>query len=192
LEEKMIKAFNRPLRLVAALALLLGVLFWSTNRTRALNPQPLPPHNFGILGIVSGQTARLHVVNTDSPCPAGQPCPSAQVELSFVSGDPDNPNVIGSVFNAQLAPGQSTHLDLNPDTVGIPPGPPNIGGRVEFRAVVKVSISPGPQQSPAPCAPPDPTVSTLEMIDNSTGKAALVLYPPGPCMVGCPNAGGNQ
>jgi hypothetical protein len=183
------KAFNRSLRLVAALALLLGALFWSTNRTRALNPQPLPPHNFGILGIVSGQTARLHVVNTASPCPAGQPCPSAQVELSFVSGDPDNPVVIGSVFNAQLAPGQSTHLDLNPDTAGVPPGP---DGRLEFRAVVKVSIPPGPAVSPAPCAPPDPTVSTLEMIDNSTGRAVLVLFPPGPCMVGCQNAGGNQ
>ena len=56
----MMKAFNRPLRLVAALALLLVVLFWSTNRTRALNPQPLPPHNFGILGIVSGQLSNYN------------------------------------------------------------------------------------------------------------------------------------
>jgi hypothetical protein len=185
------KAFNRPLRLVAALALLLVVLFWSTNRTRAVNPQPLPPQQFGILGVVSGQTARLHVVNTDSPCPAGQPCPTAQVELSFLGGDLAQP----IVSNATLAPGQSAFLDLNPDTVGIPPGPQNFGGRVEFRAVVKVSIPPGPSSSPAPCHPPDPCVSTLEVIDNSAGKAALVLYPlwpPGPCMVGCQNAGVTQ
>ena len=157
------KAFNRSLRFVSVLALLLGALVRSTNRTRALNPQPLPPHQFGIVSIFSGQIARLHVVNTADPCPAGQPCQQVQVELSFIDADPDNPSVIGSVYNAMLAPGQSVHLDLNPDTAGVPPGPSFSNGRLEFRAVVKKVILEFTKSHPAdPCAVPDPIVSTLE------------------------------
>ena len=161
------KAFIRSLRLVAVLALLLGALAWSTNRTRASNPQPqplLPGQRYGIVTIVSDEIAQLHVVNTADPCPPGQPCDPIEVELSFTKADPSNPIPIGSPLVARLTPGQSAQLEFNPV------GPSGGGaGKVMVRPLV---ISKGAMLNGT-----NPIVSDLEVIDKQD-KVHFIYHPP--------------
>src|SRR5262249_7730291 len=173
MEEKTMKAFNRSLRFVAVLALLLGALAWSTNRTRASNPQPqplLPGQRYGIVTIVSGEIAQLHVVNTAEPCPPGQPCDPIEVELSFTKADPNNPIPIGSPLVARLTPGQSAQLDFNPDTALGPGSAGGGNGKVGVRPLV---ISKG---EAAMLNGTNPIVSDLEVMDKQD-KVHVIYHP---------------
>jgi hypothetical protein len=167
---------NASSKMIAVAALLAMAIFYpiTVNQASALPKCPSCRNllfSFGMLGISTGQTARLNVVNA---IPVGPP---QQVTLMFVDAN-GRPfiNAAGQLLSSSvlLGPGQSAYLDLNGDN--IPIGPPNIPGgppsipvgppiRVQFRALI-----------------PDCegcnrglVVPTLEMFDNASGKTTLVM-----------------
>jgi hypothetical protein len=171
---------------VIGLAALLLVVADVTNNpsgaegTRA----PIAIGAYGMVGITSGQTARLNVYFPLGP-PTRQvpPGPPVRVQLSLMDSNgnlavpsPCDPRSIdcvgGSQLSVMLAPGQSTFLDVTGDQL--------VGGlsRAEIRPVVSV-LPPGP-----PCVPANMIITTFEVIDNATNKTVLLYHPPGPCNEG--------
>lgn len=188
---------NNSIKLLGALALAvtLFVAAWDARRVSALNPQPLPPGEFGMVGLVAGQTARLNVVNIpNGPCRgcAVSSGSAVQVTLTFFDASGNqfmdaNGQPVQSTIT--LGPGQSTFLDLSADT--IPQGPPNFpvgppitpgaaGGRAQIRAEVTGFFPQGPPSKDQ--SRTNPIISTLELFDNSTGKTT-VFVPQGPPII---------
>jgi hypothetical protein len=169
-------------------------IFFGTQRTRALNPQPLPAGEFGMIGLMPGQTARLSVVNIDSgggcpTCGACNHCVNVTLTFFDANGNPllhSDGQAVRST--ATLNPGQSSFLDLNGDSLAPPitkPNPqpdPTCGGsgctRPMIRALVIGDWS-GPGDEASVGNRSTPIISTLELFDNSTGKTT-VLMPQGP------------
>ena len=132
----------------------------------------VPTGQFGMMGAIRGEVARLNVSNINATPP--DPCHAI---LSFVdaSGDvllrPDGSPVRREVT---LAAGQSAFLQFHAA---------NFIGRDEtrlnFRAVV--SAPPDPYTPPDPItpssslAPPDPCVPSLEIIEQATGQTRLLI-----------------
>jgi len=143
-------------------------IFLGTQRAQAQSQEQTRPDriSFGLVGITPGQTARINVVNaapTDDPY--WPPGPS-RVVLTFLDSEGRyfrgrDGNPVGRVV--MLEPGRSASLNLNADEFAAG------AARFQLRALVMV-------WPPGPTAPPNPTVPTLEVIDNSTGKT-LLLYP---------------
>ena len=136
---------------------------------------------YGMVGIASGQTARLNVYLPPGPpnrqTPPGPPC---RVQLSLMDAhgslaiqpacDPRSIDCLGgSQTSVMLARGQSAFLEVSGDQLA------GALGRAEIRPVVSV-LPPGP-----PCAPANAIITTFELIDNATNKTALLYYPPNPC-----------
>ena len=137
--------------------------------------------SYGMVGIASGQTARLNVYFPPGP-PSRQfpPGPPLRVQLSLMNAhgslaiqsacDPRSIDCLGgSQTSVMLAPGQSAFLDVSGDQLA--------GGlsRAEIRPVVSV-IPPGP-----PGVPANAIITTFEVIDNATSKTVLLYHPPNPC-----------
>ena len=120
----------------------------------------VPTGQFGMMGAIRGEVARLNVSNVNAHPP--DPCHAI---LAFVdaSGDvllrPDGSPVRREVT---LAAGQSAFLQFHAA---------NFIGRDEtrlnFRPVIQVT-------PPDPLSPPDPCVPSLEIIDNATGQTRLL------------------
>jgi hypothetical protein len=120
----------------------------------------------GIIGLVSGQTARLSVLNLNPVVTStnGNAAPAnCNVELQFFGpgGSAVGPNKIVTNF----APQSAVFLDGDRNSLN----PPGVAAtlRGEIRGVVTVNPTPTPVGSPAAvgnCA----VMVTLEIIDNTT------------------------
>lgn len=151
---------------------LLGLLLGSLAAAPlfAWNPQPDPP-GYGMIGIVPGETLRLNVSNVPLASPGVPPDP-CRVELTFVddAGTPLLPAV-----QRTLAPGESAHLDLNGDDL-FPPSNVEILRRAEVRPVIRILLN----STGIAAIPPGPCVSTIEILDNATGRTLLSSGPQHP------------
>jgi hypothetical protein len=199
--EEIVKTLNTISRLIVLIAFVAMLATFRTHRVSATNPQPLPPGEFGMVGLVSGQTARLNVVMPNGPPTEPSTSQSSRASTrSDVSGSSVNVNLtffdangdqfIGSdgqpvQSTVTLTPGHSTFLDFNANAM--PTGPSwtanTPGGRGQIRAQVI-----GDWSGPGDEKHTNPIISTLEVFDNSTGKTT-VLMPVGPPTfpVGPPN-----
>ena len=136
---------------------------------------------YGMVGIASGQTARLNVYYPPGP-PNRQypPGPPTRVQLSLMDAHGslaiqsacdgrsiDCPG--GSQTSVMLAPGQSAFLEVSGDQLA------GALSRAEIRPVVSVT-PPGPPNVPA-----NAIITTFEVIDNATSKTVLLYHPPNPC-----------
>jgi hypothetical protein len=125
--------------------------------------------DFGMLGIVTGQTARLTVVNLATGQVPADPC---RVQLSFLgtTGQPVQGDGGPVVTTATLAPGAAAFLDLRSPVGG--------GTRTAYRAVVH-KLTPSGSESAPRCN----LVATGELFDSFSGKTA-VAYPTDACIGG--------
>ena len=149
---------------IPTLLLALGLI--SSAKVQAFNPQPEPP-GFGMAGITAGQTLRFNVSNVQLPPARGFPPGPCRVELTFFDGAG---NQLVPAVQTTLAPGVSTHLDLRGDDVTNRDFP-----RREVRPAFRfINNSAGGNDS---AFPPGPCVSSMEIIDNLTGKTLLTAGP---------------
>jgi hypothetical protein len=130
-------------------------------RVRAQDVSPMvPTGQFGMMGAIRGEVARLNVSNINATPP--DPCHAI---LSFVdaSGDvllrPDGSPVRREVT---LAAGQSAFLQIHAA---------NFIGKDETRLNFRPVLLAAP---PDPYSPPDPCVPSAEIIDNATGQTRLL------------------
>lgn len=122
-----------------ALAMAQGPSFQSRQRTS------------GVVGVASGQTARLNVVYPTAPAPILQVLCSAILAIADDQG-----KILKSDNISQLIAGRSASLDLNADT--------DLAGSPRTQ-IHGVSIA------PTGCN----LVATLEIIDNATQKTVVVV-----------------
>jgi hypothetical protein len=118
-----------------------------------------------MVGITDAQTIRINVVNTNDPNPSLPPGP-CRVVLNFRDAD-------GNLFRnsdgqpirrvVQLPAGQSAFLDLNGDVFAR-------AGRIQLRPVARVQQPDGNGNFP-----PDPCISTVEVINNATLQTSFVI-----------------
>jgi hypothetical protein len=173
---------TRIFGVIGLASLLLVVAGVTNNRAGAQSPRAaIEIGAYGMIGITSGQTARLNVYLPPGPpsrqIPPGPPT-RAQLSLMDANGNLAVPSLCdprsidclgGSQTTVMLAPGQSAFLDVSGDQL--------IGAlsRAEIRPVVNV-IPPGP-----PGVPAKTIITTFEVIDNATNKTVILYHPPGPC-----------
>ena len=106
----------------------------------------------GAIGIVAGQTARWNIVYPTIPAPfAAQALCQAAIAIADERG-----NILASKDVPPLIGGNSVSLDLNADTQALP-----AGGRIQIHGFA----------STGGCS----LVTTLEIVDNATQKAVVVL-----------------
>jgi hypothetical protein len=125
---------------------------------------------FPIVGIASGQTARLNILNIAPPNPSSQS--SCNVTLQFLAAD-------GAVLKQSrnnLSPGGSALLDLNWNDLS------GYSLRAEIRAVLLFGYSgganpPGRIVQQTACGS---LVPSLEVFNASDGKTILILTHPLP------------
>jgi len=144
----------------------------------AFNPQPDPPgKTFGLIGISINETLRFNVSNVSGDTQKFPPDPY-RVEITFV-------NAAGAellpAVQTTLAPGQSTSVDLNgADLLGRVTSTDSISLplRTEVRPVIRIiPIATTGRLPPGPC------ISTIELIDNRTGKTLLTSGPQNPGVI---------
>lgn len=115
--------------------------------------------DFGMVGIVRGQTARLNVVNTSE-------WPHRSCELALLFFDHTGKRIV--VWDQfELAAGQARHLDLNADSLELASGE-----RAQVRA--RVSFEGRGRGKDIVC---QQVVATEEVYDNDT-KKTQILNPP--------------
>ena len=127
---------------------------------QAPNPYvlPTPTFSFGMIGVASGQTARLNVINiVRTPPPILIAQLLCKVELDLYDGQG---RLLKQKTNANLGYGHADFIELDHSEI--------VGGstRVEVTAVVKV----GSNQSFF-CS----VVPTLEIFDDGTGHTTAIL-----------------
>jgi hypothetical protein len=120
----------------------------------AMAQTPLTAHqqmSSGVVGIASGQTARINVLYPTAPAPILQPLCSVTLNIADDQG-----KILKTVTVSQFVAGRSVSLDLNADTdlTGIP--------RTEIH---------GYSVAPTGCN----FTGALELIDNITQKTVLVV-----------------
>jgi len=145
---------------------------------RAFNPQPDPP-GFGFIGVTPGETLRLNVSNITAAGPRNSPPDPCKVELTFV--DAAGVELLPAV-QTTLAPGESTSVDLNgadlfTGVTGV--DAVSVLSRVEVRPMIRI-LSNSSTDARASLLPPGPCVSTIELIDNQTGRTFLTSGPQKP------------
>jgi len=160
------KTRTRFVGLIVLAVLALAASHFISGRVRAVAPGPSESFAFGAVGLVDGQTARLNV-SILSPAPPTDP---TAVEIRFL----DSNGAVVKQTIVQLAPGQTAFVDFS--LADVAPGA--VGGRTQIRAEVRVTIAPGPTETPS-----SRVISTLEVFDNANGKTSF-LYPPDPCLTG--------
>ena len=133
------------------------------------------PSRYGMTGLTAGETLRINVANPELPNPTGTPPDPCRVELAFLDSS-GNPLLPAVQFTLQA--GQSTHYDLNGDKLVPPPGTTvPVQLRTEVRPVVLVL--PNPTATIA-ALPPSPCVSSIEILDNASGKTLVASGPQNP------------
>ena len=117
----------------------------------------------GMVGLASGQTARLNLLNPGIQAPAMGIICTAQV--SFVDSDG------ASLKSDTLAviPGKSASLDLSGDSeLNLA-----MGDRRQIRALITIPAIPA--SSPNAGAPSCTVIPTLEIFDSATGRTVVTL-----------------
>lgn len=130
------------------------------------------PIRYGMIGLTAGETLRINVANPELP-DAVPPRPCV-VELAF--RDSSGELVLPAVQDT-LQAGKSAHYDLNSDVLFPPSVAANLPAvqRAEIRPVVLVLSS--PTATGIAAYPSRPCVSTIEILDNTTGKTLLSSSP---------------
>jgi hypothetical protein len=149
-------------RIVAAVCAVAISILGFAEGTEAQSPAPsvLPSAQFssGMIGLASGQTARLNVVNVGVPNMFPLPCVLA---LAFLDSD----NKILKQMFVSVGFGKAAFVDLVMSNGGT--------GRVQIRGIgYNPLLSPGsaiPQ--PLSCN----LVPTLELFDTETGRTAAIV-----------------
>jgi hypothetical protein len=136
----------------------------ATSRTSFVLPPEPDAQAFGMFGITLGQTAQINVVNTGLQQPPDPDRPLT-VDVSFVDGD----GSVRTQTTVDLASGQSTMLSLNGDDLL------RGSGRVQLRALVRFAQPPEPDRGGANQSRLSAIVSSVEVIDNATGRTSFVL-----------------
>jgi len=109
-----------------------------------------------MVGLASGQTARLNVVNVSAPSPSPLPC---VLVLAFLDS---NGKIVKQMF-VQVGVGKAAFVDLVS----------NDAGRVQIRG-----IGYNPLLSPEPAIPQPLSCSfvpTLELFDTETGRTSAIV-----------------
>lgn len=156
--------------LVALALLTAGGVAWETRRVRAGAPPDPDRLNFGMVGIVQGQSVRLNVVNVLPP--SDLPLGPTRMRMTFVDGEGNqftNPCTGNPVEReVRLSPGRAAFLLLNFDEVT--GGDGVRGRRIELHPVVTVKRQDNDRQVPT-----DICVPTVEVIDNASDRTELIL-----------------
>ena len=154
--------------LVAVCAVAVGLL-GSLQRAEAQSTTPIaiPSTEFssGMVGLASGQTARLNVVNVGVPTPSPLPC---VLVLAFLDSDG---KILKQMFVSVMT-GKAALLDLaESDIDGTSDGPD--AARPQIRGIgYNPLLSPGPAiPQPLSCN----LVPTLELFDKETGRTAVIV-----------------
>jgi hypothetical protein len=155
--------------LVVIAALCADLRVEQRTQARDVSPSIGDRISFGLAGITAGQTMRISVANTLMPNDADLPPDPCRVVLNFRNSSGQlvrnrNGEVIRRAVDLQR--GESTFLDLNFDE--FPPG----SARLQLRAVVVVLPPPASVRNQFP---PDPCVSTVEVINNVNGRTAFAI-----------------
>jgi len=125
---------------------------------------PGPGIGFALMGVTTGQSARLNALNMGSRSSTQDS--SCSVQLQFL----DAQGVVLKQTLVTLSPGKGTSLDLSRNQV------PGAGPRAEIRALVLFGYSGG--------APPGSEVlrqfdcnivPSIEVYDNNTGRTSYIL-----------------
>lgn len=138
---------SRKSLLAVALLVASGGAMWFANRAEAQDTRATGYLATGIVGIVSGQTARINVVTIG----VGHDVP---VELTFLD---DQGNVVGRIVE-RLQPGRATSLDFH-----FVPNPRGV--RYPLRALVRWGTNLGPEGYVIP---------TLEVVEDVTGRSQVL------------------
>lgn len=123
-------------------------------RTKPTRPKGIRQLKSGMVGIASGQTARINVVNTAEP--------DALAKSAWVLGftNPRSELIAESTFT--LESGESAFLNLPFEKCGAP-------GETRHQIRVVVTVLDDPT-----CA----CIATLEVFDNQTGRTAAFMQVP--------------
>jgi len=154
--------------LVAVCALAVGLL-GSLQRAEAQSTIPIaiPTTEFssGMVGLASGQTARLNVVNVGVPTPSPLPC---VLVLAFLGSDG---NILKQMFVSVMT-GKAALLDLAESEIDGKSDGTN-AARPQIRGIgYNPLLSPGPAiPQPLSCN----LVPTLELFDTDTGRTAVII-----------------
>ena len=148
----------------SALSVMLLTFGWTT-QARSQKTVVNPTYTFPLVGIVSGETMRLNIVNR-SGSPGDLPPDVCNVELILLDGYGRTQSE-STVSN--LAAGHATHLDLRADDLK-----GNFGIRRELRAFVRVILPVGIVLPPDVCRP------STEVYYESTGGTKFYTSPPDP------------
>ena len=154
-------------RLMLTTVLALAAL--TTAQAQDQSPPVGDRFSFGMVGIVPGQTLRLHVANIGDIV-----CPCSRVVLTFLDTNGQRLRAgDGSILQraVELRPGRAAFLDLNADDPQWPPGP----SRLQVRAVVSV-YPPGPSDI---AFPPSNIVPSVEILSNRNGRTVVFISSPG-------------
>ena len=122
---------------------------------------PSTDFTFGMVGIGTGQTARLNIVNIGAATGTSIPCVLA---LAFLDS---NSKIIKQTF-VSLKSGQAGLLDLTAIEVGLTEPRPDSTARVQIRGA---GYNPTLIPQPLSCN----LVPTVEIFDSATGKTVTVL-----------------
>jgi hypothetical protein len=150
-ETKMKNRSRRTILIVVALAVALGAILasWNARRVDALAED----HNQFVVGLTSGQTARLNVLNSGE---------EIGLIINWKFFDSQGRVLAQSPERQLIPPGQMMAFDLNADELN---APRDRFGRIQIRAVAQ---SVGNQNDN------DLRVS-LEVFDNATGKTTVLI-----------------
>jgi hypothetical protein len=113
---------------------------------------------FGMVGIASGQTARLNVLNVGGQGQAEQ----CLTSLIFV----DDQSAVLKTSTVAVQPGQSVFLDLAADA--------DLGVRTNERRQIRAIFAQIPAVAPPRAQPACVLVPTLEIFDPSTARTSIL------------------
>lgn len=142
---------------------------FAPQKVEAFNPQPDPP-GFGLVGLVTNQSLRINVVNTNeigSPETPPDPC---RVVITFRDGNGTpltTPNGVVIRRVALLQGGQSTSLTLSADNFV------REGSRLQLRPDVRIHQADGVNG-----LPPDPCIPSAEVLGNDSRTQFMLNFIP--------------
>lgn len=117
----------------------------------------------GVVGITTGQTARIAVLNGGSPLPTALAAAHCTAVVTFLNDQ----GAVLKTATVTVDAGKSATVDLNRDT-DVPAGTP----RVEIHATVAATPVAGTGPQPMRFCSVTPT---LQVFDNASGKTTVVL-----------------
>ena len=164
---------DSALRRLVAVCVVAVALIGSMRRAEAQGTTPvaIPSTEFssGMVGLASGQTARLNIVNVGAPAPSPLPC---VLVLAFRDSDD---KILKQMF-VSVTTGKAALLDLTQSDIADTSrdhGRGTNAARLQIRGIgYNPLLSPGPAiPQPLSCN----LVPTLELFDTQTGRTAAIV-----------------